>query len=186
MFRIILKFLLAHKRFILTRKMVTIRIVRRILAYQTQDGNIPLNNKTAELLGFENAEDLKKELQTYFKSENVKKVEHLWASACIIWYLRYVALDYRNDWLESFEKTSEYLRVQCNDSKLEQEVLDCAKEFIHKRYQVDNESVEEDNKFAVTLSRKKEMIAKEKEEEAINEGLYIYIYNIINKIILQE
>ncbi|CAB4413736.1 unnamed protein product [Rhizophagus irregularis] len=159
-----------HKRFILTRKMVTIRIVRRILAYQTQDGNIPLNNKTAELLGFENAEDLKKELQTYFKSENVKKVEHLWASACIIWYLRYVALDYRNDWLKSFEKTSEYLRVQCNDSKLEQEVLDCAKEFIRKRYQVDNESVEEDNKFALTLSRKKELIAKEKEEEAINEA----------------
>ncbi|CAB5365167.1 unnamed protein product [Rhizophagus irregularis] len=65
------------KRVIITRKLVTIRVIRRIHVYQTQDRAIPLD-KTAELLGFENTEDLKKELQTYFKSESVKKVERLW------------------------------------------------------------------------------------------------------------
>jgi hypothetical protein len=167
---------LVEQRVIITRKLVTIRVVRRIHAYQTQDGGIPLNDKSAELFGFENIEDFKKELQIYFKSENVKKVEHLWASACIIWYLRYVALDYRNEWLNSFEKTSEYLRVQCNDSKLEEEVLECAREFIYKRYQVDKESVEDDKRFAVTLSKKKEIIQKEKDDEAVVLGLYIHKY----------
>uniref|UniRef100_U9TJE5 C2 domain-containing protein n=1 Tax=Rhizophagus irregularis (strain DAOM 181602 / DAOM 197198 / MUCL 43194) TaxID=747089 RepID=U9TJE5_RHIID len=60
------------KRVIITRKLVTIRVIRRIHVYQTQDGAIPLD-KTAELLGFENTEDLKKELQTYFKSGKLDK-----------------------------------------------------------------------------------------------------------------
>ncbi|CAB4436010.1 unnamed protein product [Rhizophagus irregularis] len=62
---------------------------KNILISVKTNGAIPLD-KTAELLGLENTEDLKKELQTYFKSESVKKVEHLWACACIIWCLHEV------------------------------------------------------------------------------------------------
>ncbi|PKY15242.1 hypothetical protein RhiirB3_520262 [Rhizophagus irregularis] len=89
------------KRVIITRKLVTIRVIRRIHVYQTQDGAIPLD-KTAELLGFENTEDLKKELQTYFKN-------------------------YRIEWIDIFNKASEYLSIQFNDLGLESDVLECAK-----------------------------------------------------------
>ncbi|CAB4486197.1 unnamed protein product [Rhizophagus irregularis] len=89
------------KRVIITRKLVTIRVIRRIHVYQTQDGAIPLD-KTAELLGFENTEDLKKELQTYFKSGK----------------------HYRIEWIDIFNKASEYLSIQFNDLGLESDVLE--------------------------------------------------------------
>jgi len=155
------------KRVIITRKIVNIRVVRRIRSYQTKEGSIPLNNKTAEYFGFDSTEEFTKQLQTYFKSERVKKVEHVWASACIIWYLRYVALDYRNDWLDVFDKTSEYLSAQCNDSELEDEVLECARKFISERCQVDKESIEADKSFAVAIQNKKEIIRQAKEQELL-------------------
>ncbi|GBB87022.1 hypothetical protein RclHR1_13490001 [Rhizophagus clarus] len=76
--------------------------------------------------------DFKKEFQTYLKNESVKEIEHLWA-------------------------TSEYLRVQCNDLKLEV-VLESAREFIYDRYQVDKESVENDS---MIFSKKNEIIQME-------------------------
>ncbi|PKK79235.1 hypothetical protein RhiirC2_705199 [Rhizophagus irregularis] len=88
------------KRVIITRKLVTIRVIRRIHVYQTQDRAIPLD-KTAELLGFENTEDLKKELQTYFKSESVKKVERLW-----VLHSKYITQTYNfslNDLKEAYD-----------------------------------------------------------------------------------
>ncbi|GES77937.1 hypothetical protein GLOIN_2v1539725 [Rhizophagus clarus] len=78
--------------------------------------------------------DFKKEFQTYLKNESVKEIEHLWASA-----------------------SSEYLRVQCNDLKLEV-VLESAREFIYDRYQVDKESVENDS---MIFSKKNEIIQME-------------------------
>ena len=71
-------------------------------------------------------------------------------------YLRFVALDYRNEWIDVFNKASEYLRVQCNnDSGLEDEVLECARKFIFERYHVDKESVEADSSFDLVLKNKK-------------------------------
>ena len=157
--------------------MVNIRVVRRIHNYQIQDGSIPLNNKTAEYFGFDSTEDFTKQLQTYFKSERVNKVEHLQASTCIIWYLRYVALDYCNEWISIFDKASENLRVQCNDSGLEDEVLECARKFIFERYQVDKESVEADNSFVWTLKNKK--YATQRYDFSLDGKLFINITYVV-------
>jgi hypothetical protein len=156
--------------------MVTIRVVHRISSYQDKNGCIPLDNKTAEYFGFENTEQFTKQLQTYFKSERVKKVQHVWASACVIWYLRYVALDYRHEWVDVHDKASEYLIAQCGDLELENEISECAKKFIVDRYKVDKESIESDRSFATAIKDKEKIIREHNMENQAALGLYLYTF----------
>jgi hypothetical protein len=168
--------LLVKKRVIVTRELVTVRVIRRIHGYQTKEGCIPHDDKTAEYFGFENTEQFTKHLQNYFKSERVTKVQHVWASACTIWYLRYVAVDHRQEWVGIHDKAFEYLKAQCNDSGLENEVLECAKKFIIERYQVDKESIEADRSFAEAIKNKEKAIEEEAAEKKRQELLGLYFF----------
>ncbi|CAG8486360.1 2534_t:CDS:10, partial [Funneliformis caledonium] len=155
------------KREIITRKSITSRKVRYILNYQTKAGSVPLNNKTTEFFGFESTEEFTKELQTHFHSESVTKVhQDVWVTASTIWFLRYVAVDFRQNWVKVYDQASEYLRVQCNgDSKLEQEILESARNFIIKRHQVDKTSIEDDNSFASAVENKQKAIQRDEVEQ---------------------
>ncbi|CAG8564968.1 9875_t:CDS:10, partial [Dentiscutata erythropus] len=154
------------KQTIITRKVITIRHVRTLLSHQSDDGCIELNEKVAEFFGFKSVDEFKQHLEKHFKTERVNKLHHnAWVTACVVWYLRLVALDHRHEWIGNYEKSSEWLKKLCKgDTALESEINDCAKKFIISRYEVDNDAIEADTSFIAAIKTKDAAIAEEKNE----------------------
>ncbi|CAG8473033.1 16323_t:CDS:10, partial [Dentiscutata erythropus] len=126
------------KQTIITRKVITIRHVRTLLSHQSDDGCVELNEKVAEFFGFKSVDEFLQHMQKHFKTERVSKPHHnAWVTVCVVWYLRFVALDHRHEWIGNYEKSSEWLKKLCKgDTALEKEINDCAKKFIISRYEM--------------------------------------------------
>ncbi|CAG8725754.1 3161_t:CDS:2, partial [Racocetra persica] len=152
------------KHTIITRKVITIRHIRTLTNHQDDDGCIALNEKVAEYYGFKSVDECLQHLRKFFKTERITKLHHnVWVTACTIWYLRLVAVDHRPDWVANYEKSSSWLTKQCNgDTNLENEIMECAKNFVVQRYQVDKEAIAADNSFVAAVKTKDEAIRQEK------------------------
>ncbi|CAG8818527.1 16713_t:CDS:2, partial [Gigaspora margarita] len=149
---------------IINRKIITIQHVRTLLSHQTDDGCIILNEKVAEYFGFKNVDECSQHLRKHFKTERVSKLhQNAWVTACIVWYLRLVAVDHRHEWIANYEKSSEWLKKQCNgDAALEKEINECARRFVVPRYEVDQDAIEADNSFIAAIKTKDAAIEEEK------------------------
>ncbi|CAG8815189.1 12275_t:CDS:2, partial [Gigaspora rosea] len=132
---------------IINRKINTIRHVRTLLTHQSYDGCVVLNEKVAEYFGFKSVDEFLQYLRKYFKTERVSKLhQNVWVTACVVWYLRLVAVDHRQEWIANYEKSSEWLTKQFNgDIILEKEIYECARIFVISRHEVDKEAIEADN-----------------------------------------
>ncbi|CAG8784495.1 2521_t:CDS:2, partial [Acaulospora morrowiae] len=87
---------------------ITIRTVKRVISYQNEDGCVDLNEKVAKFYGFQSVEEFKKHLMKYFKTERVTKLHiNIWVTAYTIWYLRLVTYNYRQEWIQPYEKSYE-------------------------------------------------------------------------------
>jgi len=79
-----------------------------------------------------------------------------------------VAVDYRNDWLDSYDKAYLWLKLQFkNDAQLEREVFESAKKFVVERYEVDKdkEVYKVDESFVSAQAEKEKVLAKVHQEE---------------------
>ncbi|KAF0546326.1 membrane bound c2 domain-containing protein [Gigaspora margarita] len=150
---------------IINRKIITIRHVRTLLSHQSDDGCVVLNEKVAEYFGF-SVDEFLQHLRKYFKTERVTKLHHgVWVTACVIWYLRLVAVDHRHEWIVNYEKSSEWLTNQCNgDTFLEEEINECARKFVVSRYEVEKDAIDADNSFVAAIKTKDVAIEEEKNE----------------------
>ncbi|CAG8786639.1 14189_t:CDS:1, partial [Racocetra fulgida] len=76
------------------------------------------------------------------------------------------AVDYRQEWIDNYEKSSQWLTKQYNgDIALENEIMECVKEFVVSRCEVDNEAIEADNSFISAIKTKDAAIKEENERE---------------------
>ncbi|CAG8775893.1 9357_t:CDS:2, partial [Gigaspora margarita] len=151
---------------IINRKIITIRHVRTLLSHQSNDGCVVLNEKVAEYFVFRSVDEFLQHLRKYFKTECVIKLHHsVWVMACVIWYLRLVAVDHRHEWITNYEKSSEWLTKQCNgDTILEEEIHECGRKFVVSRYEVEKDAIDADNSFVAAIKTKDVAIEEEKNE----------------------
>ncbi|CAG8823504.1 4495_t:CDS:2, partial [Racocetra persica] len=114
------------KQAIITRKNINIRYIRTLIGHQDEDGCVALNEKVANYYGFESVDEFVRFLRKYFKTERVTKLHHdVWVTACTIWYLRLVAVDHRQEWIDNYERSSQWLAKQYNgDDALENEIME--------------------------------------------------------------
>ncbi|CAG8810959.1 30816_t:CDS:2, partial [Gigaspora margarita] len=151
---------------IINRKIITIRHVRTLLSHQSDDGCVVLNEKVAEYFGFKSVDECLHHLRKHFNKERVSKLhQNAWTTACVVWYLRLVAVDHRHEWIANYEKSSEWLKQQCNgNAALEKEINECARRFVVSRYEVDKNAIEADNSFVVAIKTKDVAIEEEKND----------------------
>ncbi|CAG8713061.1 4588_t:CDS:2, partial [Gigaspora rosea] len=154
------------KATIINRKIITIRHVRTLLSNQSDDGCVVLDEKVAEYFGFKSVDECLQHLRKHFKTERVSKLhQNAWVTACVVWYLRLVAVDHRHEWIANYEKSSEWLKKQCNgDAVLEKEINECARNLVMSRYEVDKDAIEADNSFVAAIKTKDVAIEEEKNE----------------------
>ncbi|CAG8459731.1 8464_t:CDS:2, partial [Scutellospora calospora] len=136
----------------ITRRYVTIRIVRRFITYQNESGCFELTTQLAESLGFNSIEEAKQHYETHFSSQSPRIAQldaHVWNTAILIWYLRYVLVDFRSEWAEVHPKAYDWLCEQVKDDKAREELLEAAKIFVVKRFEVDQSAIKEDKTFKI-------------------------------------
>ncbi|CAG8589293.1 862_t:CDS:10, partial [Diversispora eburnea] len=181
-----LKILTQDKKIIVTRKTITVRFIRRIVRYQAEDGSIALNENVANFYGFQSEDEFINHLKKYFKTERVTKLHiNVWVTACTIWYLRLVATDHNNEWSQNYEKSLEWLVKQCKeDTKLENEIFDCAKKFVVERYQVDKEAEEADRRFIKAFENKEIARKNEKDNQIRSDKNVLYKQKVIRSDII--
>jgi len=131
------------------------------LSYQKESGCFELNNHLAETLGFSSAEDAKKSLEMHFSSHSkISKLDvNLQSSAIMIWFLRHVLVDFRGEWADKYQITSTWISEQVKDKQTEDELLEAARSFVTKRFDVDEEALKEDESFKSTLTIRTEDIS---------------------------
>ncbi|CAJ0749545.1 12001_t:CDS:2, partial [Entrophospora sp. SA101] len=130
---------------IYTRKTVTIIIVRRFLGYQTSSGCYELSNQLSQSLGFSSSEEAKTQLLKHFSSfsRSSRLDVNIWSTAIMIWYLRYVLIDFRYEWIEYYNKSLKWLSSTVKDKETEEEVLEAARIFVKKRFEVEESTIQE-------------------------------------------
>ncbi|CAG8591221.1 5967_t:CDS:10, partial [Diversispora eburnea] len=132
---------------IIVRSKANIRIVRRFITYQNDSGCFVLSDKSSGSFGFSSIEEAKKHLEIHFSSySKASKLDvHVWNTAIFIWYFRLVLIDFRTEWTEVFQKSESWISEQVPDEQTRIELMDAAKIFVIKRFQVGQSSIDEDN-----------------------------------------
>ncbi|CAG8611584.1 1530_t:CDS:2, partial [Cetraspora pellucida] len=123
--------LVISKKSIITRKHVDIRIVRRFISYQNESGCFELTPQLAEALGFSSVEEAKKHIETHFSSYSPRTA-------------KFDANVWTNNWLCQ----------QVKDEKVRDELLEAARNFVVKRFEVDNDAIEEDESFNESINNR--------------------------------
>ncbi|RIB01590.1 hypothetical protein C2G38_2230354 [Gigaspora rosea] len=125
---------------------------------------LPLLIESLSLSGI--ADEFLQYLRKYFKTERVSKLhQNVWVTACVVWYLRLVAVDHRHEWIANYEQSSEWLTKQFNgDTSLEKEIYECARILVVSRYEVETYVINADNSFVAAIKTKDAAIEEEKNE----------------------
>ncbi|CAG8437102.1 2128_t:CDS:10, partial [Scutellospora calospora] len=139
-------------------------------ASEDQKSNLGL---IAESLGFSNVDDAKKHFEAHFSSHSPRIAQldaHIWSTAILIWYLRYVLVDFRREWAEVHQKAYDWLCQQVKDDNVREELLEAARIFVVKRFEVDQGAKQEDESFKDSLIKAKE--AKEESQHNRTRGVH--------------
>ncbi|CAI2201878.1 4706_t:CDS:1, partial [Funneliformis geosporum] len=106
--------------------------------------------------------EAKKNFETHFATyAKASKLDaNVYSSAVMIWYMRYVLVDFRGEWADKYKKTAMWISEQVKDDQVENEVLEAARNFVMKRFEVDGESIQEDESFKDSLAFKKESVPR--------------------------
>ena len=133
----------------ITRSIVTIHHVRRCVSFQKDSGCIELNDQLSEFFGFVSAEEAKKNFEIHFVAySKIPTLDvNVYFSAIMIWYIRYVLIDFRSEWDDKYKETSTWISKQIMDDQIEKELLEAARIFVIKRFEVDEETLQEDDYF---------------------------------------
>ncbi|CAG8527252.1 15676_t:CDS:2, partial [Cetraspora pellucida] len=145
------------KKLIITRRHVDIRIVHRFITYQNGVGCFKLTTQLAEALGFNSVEEAKKHFETYFVSYSPRTAQfdiNVWSTAILNWFIRYVLVDFRNEWADIYQKAYNWLCQQVRDDKIRDELLEAARNFVVNRFEVENDVIEEDISFKDSIEAK--------------------------------
>ncbi|CAG8742713.1 34749_t:CDS:2, partial [Racocetra persica] len=143
-------------RRIITRKHVDIRIVRRFISYQNESGCFELTPQLAEALGFSSVDEAKKHIEAHFSSSQrtAQFDANVWSTAILIWFIRYVLVDYRYEWASIYQKANDWLCQQVKEKDVRDELLESARDFVVKRFEVEKDAIEEDESFKDSLEAK--------------------------------
>ncbi|CAG8502379.1 24218_t:CDS:2, partial [Racocetra persica] len=131
-----------------------IHSVHQFITYQNESGCFRLTTQLAEALGFNSLEEAKKHFETYFSSYSPKTAQfdiNVWSTAILIWFIRYVLVDFRNEWTDVYKKAYNWLCQQVKDDKVRDELLEAARNFVVKRFEVEKSAIEEDKSFKVSI-----------------------------------
>ncbi|CAG8462401.1 6009_t:CDS:10 [Racocetra fulgida] len=137
--------------------LVDIRIVRQFISYQHESGCFELTPQLAEALGFSSVDEAKKHIETHFSSYSPRTAQfdaNVWSTAILIWFIRYVLVDYRNEWAGIYQKAYDWLCQQVKDQEVRDELLEAARIFVVKRFEVEQDAIEEDESFKDSLEAK--------------------------------
>ncbi|CAG8796105.1 20603_t:CDS:2, partial [Gigaspora margarita] len=149
--------LVTSKRTIITRRYVDTRIVRRFLTYQNESGCFELTPQLAEALGFSSVDEAKKHIETHFSSHSPRTGQlnaNVWSTAIMLWFIRYVLVDFRNDWVNEYQKAHDWICQQVPDEKVREELLEAARNFVVKRFEVQHDAINEDESFKESIEVK--------------------------------
>ena len=175
------------KTTIITHRTITIHVIRRIISYQSESGSYKLDTHLAGSLGFESTEVAQKALQTHFSSySKVAKLDvHIYSTAILLWYFRYTMVDHRDKWAIAYKKSSAWLSAQINNKEVEEELLEAARIFVVKRYEVDEEILEKDKSFKATLKITNETVSEEvKKQIEIDEEEEATVADVISETVV--
>ena len=100
-----------------TRKTVKLNHIRRTFQYQNNNGAFKIDDDLAKLLGFKNAENLRTSINDAVAkrklSARITQLEtHVWVTIFVLYYYRYVAIDHREVWINSYWSAYRWLWAQ--------------------------------------------------------------------------
>ncbi|CAG8539279.1 12049_t:CDS:2, partial [Cetraspora pellucida] len=150
--------LVISKKSIITRRYVDIRVVRRFIAYQNEFGFFELTIQLTEALGFSSVEEAKKYIKPHFSSYSPRTDQfeiNVWSTAILIWFIRYVLVDFRSEWADVYQKTYNWLCQNVKNDEVREELLETARTFVIKRFEVDNDAISEDESFKDSIEASK-------------------------------
>ncbi|CAG8524300.1 10827_t:CDS:2, partial [Paraglomus brasilianum] len=130
-----------------TRKTVKISHIRRTFQYQSSNGAFKIDDDLAKLVGFKNSENLRNSINDAVAkrklSARITQLEtHVWVTIFMLYYYRYVAIDHRQIWINSYWSAYRWLWAQFgNKEAVEIDAFRVVKEIAISHYSVDTETV---------------------------------------------
>ncbi|CAG8444906.1 4173_t:CDS:10, partial [Scutellospora calospora] len=123
-----------------------------------------LSLKLTKSLGLNSVEKAKKHFSSY--SPRIAQLDaNVWSTAISIWYLRYVLVDFRSEWVESHQKAYNWLCQQVKGDDVREELLEAARIFVVKRFEVDQGAIQEDETFKeIQYGRRANFVDEEPQE----------------------
>ncbi|CAG8589160.1 10354_t:CDS:2, partial [Gigaspora rosea] len=142
---------------------------QEIVSKQKEDGSIELDDSVCFELRAPK-EDIITTIKKKITNEKLKSPEHSTslATAVNLAYLKNAASKYEGDWRNKYNKAREYLSNQIGDKKAEEELLECADEYVIDK--VTDKVIKEKERDVIEL--KKDEIPKDEKGRGIFGGLY--------------
>ncbi|CAG8812246.1 23873_t:CDS:2, partial [Dentiscutata erythropus] len=125
----------------------------RILKCQQNTGAYYFTDDLAKSFGYENAEKLQTAFYEYrnskTKSQKISQISpSVWATMMVLYFYRYVAVDQKKEWFQTYERSYRWLWAQLKGNEaLEQECFDIVKSFIKDCHGVRDDVMEMDRNF---------------------------------------
>ncbi|RIB17643.1 hypothetical protein C2G38_2037579 [Gigaspora rosea] len=123
-------------------------IVKKFLTYRKKDVCYQLNDEIAKHLGFLEKTSLEAALRSHFISDNLSKLDNdTLLTAVATWYLRLLAVDHVDHiphWATVCDASYKWFSSQIKNPQIERELLGSAKKFGIRGYNVDDDTLEED------------------------------------------
>ncbi|KAF0474140.1 kinase-like protein [Gigaspora margarita] len=103
----------------ITRETISITHVRRILKCQKNTGAYSLTDDIAKSFGYEDTKKLQTTFNTYKNthSKSQKIISQIWSTIMVLYFYRYVAIDQKNEWYPTYERSYRWLWAQLMDNE---------------------------------------------------------------------
>ncbi|RIB04274.1 C2 domain-containing protein [Gigaspora rosea] len=72
----------------------------------------------------------------------------------MLWFIRYVLIDFRNDWADEYQRAYNWICQQVPYDKIREELLEAARIFVVNRFKVEDDAINEDESFKESIEIK--------------------------------
>ncbi|CAG8604146.1 8880_t:CDS:2, partial [Scutellospora calospora] len=138
---------------LISRETIATVHVKRILQCLQSNGSYQYIDYLAKFFGYENTSKLRTAFIEYknrhTKSQKLSQINaQTWRSIIVLYFYRYIAIDQKNEWYPSYEKTYRWIWAQFKGNEsLEQEAFQIVQSFIKECYGINDDVLEMDLKF---------------------------------------
>ncbi|RHZ51819.1 hypothetical protein Glove_469g43 [Diversispora epigaea] len=123
-----------------------------LIILQAPDGSFPPSNTLANLFSYNNPDELLELYKNQCHDDRVLRINStIRTTSMVLWFLRYLLKEYRNEWAGVIERAKQYISKETNgDHKVEEIVVVTGRKTVRERFDIRIVDIPDPSKSHVT------------------------------------